>query len=517
MWTLLLFLPLLLGAKEIDLEWLIRKPTSTAKDYYIWRYLQQRITPDEADIAIREAQNVNRKLFLTYAKRASREIQRIAHCMQIGAKELLKVDPSCAAAGVSVAKLSTLSKREVAAVLKRLEGFQVPQSASLLLKGKRELSPTQFMTLFNLSSSSYRKKMDRSFKREEMAEMSRKRWAFRSFVRKIVFSNRYPKLAASILLTPPEKLDAQTAFFLALQGIKSHLPYTAIDYLKHSARKAYYQDQIDRAHFWLYRLTGKREYLQKLADSWDLNFYSLYGKERTFTPIDYVVYEAHGKKNIDLRDPFVWHFFLQQAPYLKKEDFFYENTLALYAFLAQRESRYHLHPFILPYKELMRGYSPERKALIYAIARQESHFIPGAVSRSFALGLMQFMPFLAKHTAKELNVKNFDLDMMFDPAVAIPFANHHLNYLESRLQDPLLIAYAYNGGIGFVKRKVLPLFKRYDPLLAMELVPYAESREYGKKVLANYYIYSRILKRPFTLQDYLERLDGRFHNRGGRG
>ncbi len=34
---------------------------------------------------------------------------------------------------------------------------------------------------------------------------------------------------------------------------------------------------------------------------------------------------------------------------------------------------------------------------------------------------------------------------------------------------------------------------KFEPWLSMELVPYAESRDYGKKVLANFIIYSQIL------------------------
>ena len=64
------------------------------------------------------------------------------------------------------------------------------------------------------------------------------------------------------------------------------------------------------------------------------------------------------------------------------------------------------------------------------------------------------------------------------------------------MKHPLLIAYAYNGGIGFT-RKMLKngLFsknskhKEYEPFISMELLPYDETRKYGKKVLANYYVY----------------------------
>jgi soluble lytic murein transglycosylase len=72
-----------------------------------------------------------------------------------------------------------------------------------------------------------------------------------------------------------------------------------------------------------------------------------------------------------------------------------------------------------------------------------------------------------------------------------------------------MVAYAYNGGIGFVTRKVKPSFKydgKFEPFLSMELVAYDESREYGKKVLANYVIYSHLFgDRNVTLHGLLKK------------
>ena len=34
---------------------------------------------------------------------------------------------------------------------------------------------------------------------------------------------------------------------------------------------------------------------------------------------------------------------------------------------------------------------------------------------------------------------------------------------------------------------------RFEPFLSMELISFAETKEYGKKVLANYYIYNNYL------------------------
>jgi soluble lytic murein transglycosylase len=496
-----LLLPFALLAKEITLEWLQTKPTSTAKDYYIWRYLHQNPTPSEALQALQQAKNVNRKLFFAYANRAEPQIKRIAECMKLGAKELLQADASCAAAGMNSYKLSTLSKKEIAHFLQKTKHFKTPKIYRLYLK--KSVTPKEFVRLFNASSKSYRIKLDRYLSANDLKAID-KNYAFKSFVKRVALSEDYPKLATSLLLTPSEEVKGESAFYLALIALKRNLPYTAIDYFK-KARKSYYQFDIDKANYWLYRLTGKKEFLERVLHSWDLNLYTILAREERDLPIEYEVLEAKGQReDVNLSDPFIWETLLKQN--LKKEDFYYENTLAVYAYLAEKESKYRLHPFILPYKKLLKDSNATRKALIYAIARQESRFIPGSVSRSYALGLMQFMPFLAKHTAKKLSVKNFDLDMMFEPKIALLFAHDHLDYLETNLHHPLLIAYAYNGGIGFTKRLVLPLFNRYDTLLAMELVPYSESREYGKKVLANYYVYKKILKEPFSIRRSLEKL-----------
>ena len=108
------------------------------------------------------------------------------------------------------------------------------------------------------------------------------------------------------------------------------------------------------------------------------------------------------------------------------------------------------------------------------------------------------MPFVANDIAKkQISIDGWDQDMMFDPKIAYKFANIHIDTLETKLISPVFIAYAYNGGLGFTSKMLKrgDLFKpgKYEPFLSMELVTFAESRDYGKKVLANYIIYSNLL------------------------
>ena len=110
-----------------------------------------------------------------------------------------------------------------------------------------------------------------------------------------------------------------------------------------------------------------------------------------------------------------------------------------------------------------------------------------------------------------LDRKQFDLEM---DQVQKEEIKHITEYLEKYIQNPIFIAYAYNGGLGFTKKMILggKLFTKsgklakYEPFLSMERVPLLESRDYAKKVLANYVIYSSILGSNIKISQFFESL-----------
>jgi soluble lytic murein transglycosylase len=182
-------------------------------------------------------------------------------------------------------------------------------------------------------------------------------------------------------------------------------------------------------------------------------------------------------------------------------------TVGMHTYLKARACNYRKSYFPLPYRRTMKKFSKERQALIYAIARQESRFVPASVSRSFALGMMQFMPFLIDHVAKEKG-EHIDYDMIFFPKKAIEYADFHLDYLNKWLYHPLFVAYAYNGGIGFTRKliKNKSYFRRgpFEPYLSMEKMTNVEAREYGKRVLTNYVVYLNKLGKPTRILPYID-------------
>ena len=268
----------------------------------------------------------------------------------------------------------------------------------------------------------------------------------------------------------------------------------------------------DKVLFWQFLVTKDNKYKNAIKESFDMNIYTLLSGIKNNRIIIPKAWEQHPTYNE--KDPFGWTKLLNQSSGKSPKEleniaqtYLYGSTLPHYSYLMEKASGYKDHYFPIPYTQYLKNSEKQRIALIMAIARQESRLIPSALSHSYALGMMQFMPFLARAIAKEQKIKNFDLDDMFDPKTALKFANIHLDWLEHSLYNPLFIAYAYNGGIGFTKKLLQSgTFQKgaYEPFLSMELVHYDESRKYGKKVLANYVTYMQILGQPVSIYELLK-------------
>jgi len=256
----------------------------------------------------------------------------------------------------------------------------------------------------------------------------------------------------------------------------------------------------DKSLFWLYLSTRDPIYMKRLRKSYHINIYTLIAADNINGAYPKTISNSIAKSStygFDINNPIHWAKVkekMNNGANLNNlaDTYRSQECIGIYTYLKAKACNYTKSYFPMPYRDAMRKLPIRRQALIYAIARQESRFVPASVSRSFALGMMQFMPFLIKHIAKEKG-ENIDLDMMFNPYKAIEYADFHLDYLEKYLKHPLFIAYAYNGGIGFTRRHIKDKkhfrIGAYEPYMSMETMKNVEAKEYGKKVLANYVIY----------------------------
>ncbi|WP_395671139.1 lytic transglycosylase domain-containing protein [Phenylobacterium sp.] len=133
------------------------------------------------------------------------------------------------------------------------------------------------------------------------------------------------------------------------------------------------------------------------------------------------------------------------------------------------------------------------KALVYAIAYQESRFNPAALSPVGAIGLMQLMPETAALTTGNARLKR-DFSPLYDPAFNMKVGQEYIAWLRERGvgHDILRTVAAYNGGPGAVLKTLARVGEDADPLLVIESLPAQETRDYVEKVMAAYWSYKRM-------------------------
>ncbi|MDM5271790.1 lytic transglycosylase domain-containing protein [Sulfurovum sp. zt1-1] len=485
----------LYAAKTFSFNEIHEMPQSVEKDYYIWRFLSQKSTTvSEAKKIIQEVDYLNKKISTAYRTKTGTapEIRQIRRTATAAEKERWKTNYQ---------KLQELknSKADYPAWAKE--------------------NPEIECYLFNNCGSKIRKKKyDKLLNSKQFRVLSMDK-TFNQSIR-IILGENLPQLQRSLLQAPAHsnEISAKTHFQLGLFALKQGKQDIAMIYFGQARKKAEKRRDKDQANFWMYLVTKERGYLTNLVNSYDVNIYTLIARDLLKLRYPKIITPKISRSKVfhyDVLDPIDWAKLKQKmfsGDYNLNDladTYKSEETVGHYTYIKAKASNFKEIYFPMPYHDAMRGMSKERQALIYAIARQESRFVPASVSRSFALGMMQIMPFLIEDIAKKKN-DNIDLDDLFNPYKAIEYADFHLDYLNKWLYHPLFVAYAYNGGIGFTKKLITDRANfrpgRYEPYLSMENMTNEEAREYGKRVLTNYVIYLNQLGVPTRLLPLIKKV-----------
>ena len=507
---------------NIEKSWLEKQPRSYAKDFYISLYLKQGITSNDAIWALGQAKRVNRKLLYPYAKALNNKAtNRTIECMRMKTKDLLNEDATCIKLGLRLSKATRFTNSQLKTIIKKVK----PQYKTLASKLEIINSQIPFLELINSSRNTFYNTFNgcgKNFRLNNfnyhlptklLNDLTKNKYRFYTFAKIIITTPKLNNLQESLIHIKADKLNHKTQFLLAVNAIKHDNKDFALKYLELARKSAYYKFDIDKVLYWQYQMNNNKNILNELSSSWSNNIYSLWAKEKLNIKITNLIYDNKNKQyqnsTFDTTNPFAWLKVLKDIKKGVKEDkrtkyqnlFTSKDTTGYMAFVDEKYFGYKKTFLPNPYENIISKYPKNRQVLINAIAKQESRFIPTSLSTSYAMGIMQIMPFLSKDLAKQLNEPYNILDQLKAP-VNLRYANTHLDFLEHRLDHVLFIAYAYNGGIGFTNRKILNagLFKKgkYEPYLSMELVPYDESKKYGKKVLVNYYFYNQLINNDYT-------------------
>ena len=134
-------------------------------------------------------------------------------------------------------------------------------------------------------------------------------------------------------------------------------------------------------------------------------------------------------------------------------------------------------------------------AYVYGLIRQESRFIMDARSGVGASGLMQVMPATARWTAKKIGLADFQTTQLNDRDTNIAIGTGYLKLVLDDFAGSMpLAAAAYNAGPsrprswrGASGSPVL------EAAIWAENIPFAETRDYVKKVLSNTTAYAALI------------------------
>ena len=513
---------------EIKFEDILSKPSGRAKNFMIWQYLRQDISPKEADEAYSLVEGNIYKIKKEYLKKSkNKALLKEKDCRN--RKDLLSIEEEeCFNLAMSPFKTLHLDDATREKLLTRLQSQASKDQVKIQAEEYSEIAYRKYnantvLSMFISTTSKHRREnlnlvLSKDFIQHIFAEDA-SRWRKFALIKKIVNDDKLNNLQKSLLHVKAKNVDSDANFLLGLNHLRHSKVNSAIKHFEYSRKKSTKRINKDKNLFWMYQASKKNKYLKDLTLSTDINIYTQYAHDMLGLDFKNYFHAIDGnslsRKNY-VSDPFVWDKIMNKIQTTPKnkllnlaQNYKEKNMQAVQSFILEKASGFKTHSFIMPYDEYLTEITNDEKALVYALMRQESNLIPAALSRSFALGLMQIMPFVTDDLSTRISNPITCYDDMFKPSYNIRYALKHLEWLNKSFYHPLFTAYAYNGGLGFLRKHLkAKTFRegKYEPFLSMELMSNRESREYGKRVLSNYIVYKKILGEEISIVDLLNNL-----------
>jgi len=150
--------------------------------------------------------------------------------------------------------------------------------------------------------------------------------------------------------------------------------------------------------------------------------------------------------------------------------------------------------FLTPFKDVFNAQARSaglEEAWVFGLVRQESRFIVNARSSAGARGLMQLMPATARWVARRNGMRDYSPANVSEVPMNVALGTSYLKLVLDELGHPVLASAAYNAGPGRARR-----WRGMQPLegaIYAETIPFNETRDYVKKVMANTMYYSQLI------------------------
>lgn len=187
---------------------------------------------------------------------------------------------------------------------------------------------------------------------------------------------------------------------------------------------------------------------------------------------------------------------LLSAAELARREGWYERAIAT-ADRTKRLTNMELR-YPAPYPELLRASARELDlddAWVYGLVRQESRFTTSAKSSVGASGLMQVMPATAQWIARKLGLSDWRRASADTAGENVNFGTYYLKHILVQLDgNPVLASAGYNAGPR--RAELWRGTSTLEGAIYIDTIPFAETRDYVRKVMANATQYARLFGRP---------------------
>ena len=154
----------------------------------------------------------------------------------------------------------------------------------------------------------------------------------------------------------------------------------------------------------------------------------------------------------------------------------------------------------LPFRDVFTEYAKTYGldvAWVLGLVRQESRFVSDARSGAGAEGLMQVMPRTARFVARKIGLRNYLQKGVTEIQTNVTLGTGYMRLVLDQLGHPVLASAAYNAGPSRARRW-RDVNRPLEGAIYIETIPFSETRDYVKKVMANSVFYAALIEKQVT-------------------
>ena len=154
----------------------------------------------------------------------------------------------------------------------------------------------------------------------------------------------------------------------------------------------------------------------------------------------------------------------------------------------------------LPFREVFTEYAKTYGldvSWVLGLVRQESRFVSDARSNAGAEGLMQVMPRTARFVARKIGLRDYLHKGVTEVETNVTLGTGYMRLVLDQLGHPVLASAAYNAGPSRARRW-RDVNRPLEGAIYIETIPFPETRDYVKKVMANSVFYAALIEKQVT-------------------